>query len=204
MDQVLLVAVAAALVGLAVLAGVAEATAPKRITLADVPRHADRTVVVEARALAVEPLTGGSTRITLIDDERSLAVFVRGAVPVLAGDTVEATGRVAKYHGQWELVVDEPDDVVVRLPWTDGRVPVTELAAAPWTYAGTHVRTVGLAQWDAGTWLRDPAAPSRIRTSGLDADDGPTLLQVDGTLVYDEDHNRFRLRVAAWHPVPEP
>lgn len=204
MDHVLLAAIAVTLVGLAVLAGVAEATAPRRVTLAEAPRYADRTVVIEARALAVEPLTGGSTRLTLIDDNRSLAVFVRGSVPVLAGDTVEATGRVAKYHGQWELVVDEPGDVVVLVPWTEGRVPVTELAAAPWSYVGTNVRTVGVLERDHGTWLRDPAAPARIRTSGLDGDAGTTPLRVDGLVVYDEDQNRFRLRVAAAVPVPGP
>lgn len=204
MDHVLLVAVAATLVGLAVLAGVAEATAPRRVPLADAPRYADRTVVVEARALAVEPLAGGSTRLTLVDGERSLPAFVRGAVSVLAGDTVEATGRVAKYHGQWELVVDEPDDVVVLVPWTEGRVPVAALAAAPWEYVGTNVRTVGLVEEDGGTWLRDPATPARVRVSGLDhpASGGP--VRVDGVVVYDEDQNRFRLRVEAAGPVAGP
>ncbi len=204
MDQVLLVAVAAALVGLAVLAGVAEATAPRRVALSDAPRYADRTVVVEARALAVEPLTGGSTRLTLTDQGRSLPAFVRGSVPVLAGDLVEATGRVAKYHGQWELVVDEPDDVVVLAPWTEGRVPVTNLAVAPWDYVGTHVRTVGVLERDAGTWLKDPAAPARMRVSGLDGEPDATPLRVDGIVVYDEDQNRFRLRVQAFEPLVEP
>lgn len=190
-----MVALAAALAGLAILAGVAQATEPKRIPLSDAPRYADRTVVVEARALAVEPLTGGSTRLTLTDGNRSLMAFVRGTVPVLAGDTVEATGRVAKYHGQWELVVDEPDDIVVRVPWTEGRVPITELSATPWAYIDTNLRTIGVYEQDRGHWLRDPHGPARIRVSGLAAGAPTGALTVDGTMVYDEDQNRFRLRV---------
>jgi hypothetical protein len=203
-DTALLYAAAAALVGIGVLMGLAHATEPARIEISQAPQYADRTVVLEANVVALEPLSGGSLRATLADSNHSIAAFLRELVPLEPGDAVRVTGRVAKYHGMWEIVVEDADDVELRVPWREGHVPLAVLSEAPWTHLDQNVRTSGHLEDRSRPplHLEDPATGARFRTAGLDAGQWPADVRLDvhGTVEYDAGDGQFRLRVLTSAP----
>lgn len=204
MDHVLIVSVAVGILGLGVLLGLARAAEPPTVSIADVPSYAERTVTVQGHVASVEPTRSGGLRVTLAGDGRSLAAFLRDAVPLLPGDEISITGRVAKYHGQWEIVVEEAQDVEVVTAWDATRTPVAALAKEPWRWLGMQVRTAGVfEEADRASWLSDPAAGARVRVAAQ-APSEPGWFQVEGVLTYEEDAGRFVFRAGSWTPTAAP
>jgi hypothetical protein len=200
-DTPLAAAAVLTLLGLGVLHSLAGATVTPRVALADLPKHADRRVTVEARLLSVEAIKSGGNRLTLIDDQTSANAYLFAPTDLLAGDLVKVTARVQHYRGQWELAIDDPDDIVRLTKAGDQRVSLHVLASEPWKWRGQRLSTSG--QWNSGE-LRDPAtdAAMALTTTPSPKPEPEQGILLHATLVYEQDAHRFRLRPHSWTPWP--
>jgi DNA/RNA endonuclease YhcR with UshA esterase domain len=104
MDDATLLAAAivTAIIGLAIVAVLSNASEPPSVTIATVPSHAGETVTVDAIVTRVAR-SDGTTFVTL---SQELDAVIFADAPITEGSAVSVTGRIDDYDGAPQLVVD--------------------------------------------------------------------------------------------------
>lgn len=185
-----LVLVVLALAAVALLATLAHALEPPRVTLGGAAGREGARVEVEARVLDVRE-TNRARWLELTDGAHRLEAFAPPAPHVERGDTVRAQGVVSRGERAMVLSIDALEVVlatarVVRSP--------AELAATPWAFDGARVVVEGEVR--AGMLVGDGA---RV---GLRGDDvpGAGAVVVSGDFRYREADASFVVWVESWTP----
>ena len=78
------------------------------IDLNETPNYDGKQVTVEGTVTEHRTTTYGGQIIEIKDLESSykITIFVEEETPVEYGDKIQVTGKVQKYKGEWEIVVD--------------------------------------------------------------------------------------------------
>jgi len=131
------------IIGIASLYFLSTLSQPILIELKDVPKYEDKNVIVEGIVTEHHLTSYGSQIITIEDDNISMIIFVEGKTDIEYGDKIQATGKVQKYKGDWEIVVDNDDFVKVIQKWQNISIPLWQLSASPTKYEGLNVNVTG-------------------------------------------------------------
>lgn len=145
-------------VGIACLYFLSTLSQPISIELKNVSKYEDKDVIVEGIVTENYLTSFGSQIITIESDNASSIVFLEGKVDVEYGDKIQATGKVQKYKGDWEIVVDNVDFVKVIQKWQNISMPLWQLSSAPTKYEGLNVNVTGYVDtiYDTYFYLNDP------------------------------------------------
>lgn len=130
-------------IGIACLYFLSTLSQPILIELKDVPKYEDKSVIVEGIVTEHHLTNYGSQIITIESDNASTTVFVEGETEIEYGDKIQVTGKVQKYKGDWEIVVDNVDFVKIIQKWQNISIPLWQLSASPEKYEGLNVNVTG-------------------------------------------------------------
>lgn len=125
---------------------------PTIVELYQIPNYEGKQVIVEGIVIEHRLTTYGGQIIEIKDfikaNSTELIVFVEGETPVEYGDTIQATGTVQKYKGEWELVVDNERFIKILQKWNNITFPLWQIAANPDKYVGLNVNVYGVVERD--------------------------------------------------------
>ena len=120
---------------------------PIVIYLHEVPNYEGKQVIVEGVVTEHRTTTYGGQIIEIKDinseNSTNIIIFVEGQTPVEYGDRIQATGKVQKYKGEWEVVVNNERFVEILQKWSDVTFPLWQLAENPERYVGANVNVTG-------------------------------------------------------------
>ncbi|MHB8605740.1 MAG: hypothetical protein ACYDCK_10850 [Thermoplasmatota archaeon] len=198
-----LVVCATACVGLALLAGLGAALAPRDVALADAAAHEGERVAVEGRVVA---LARGAGPATIADATGRLAVFAPPArstssrVALALGDETRAIGVVSNGLNGLALAAERLD---VLVPAPGRTLTPRDLALDPTRYAGTPVSVRGTLARTGGEWrLADADAPGAsvavAPVAGADALAADERGVATGTFAFDASSLEYALALSAW------
>jgi len=140
-------------VGIACLYFLSTLSQPISIELKDVPKYEDKSVIVEGIVTEQYLTNYGSQIITIESNNASTTVFVEGETNIEYGDKIQATGKVQKYNGDWEIVVDNVDFVKIIQKWQNISMPLWQLSSSPTKYEGLNVNVTGYVDTIYDTYL---------------------------------------------------
>jgi len=121
-------------------------TSPAHIPLSALHTYDGQQVVVEGIVTDYRTTSYGSQLITIRDIDNtnySVTLYIEGDVPVDYGDTLQVTGEVQQYKGQWEILVNNPHFVILLKKWDDHSTPLWHLAENPDAYLGLPLNITG-------------------------------------------------------------
>lgn len=120
---------------------------PIMIDLHEIPDFEGKQVIVEGVVTEHRLTIYGGQIIEIKDiyseNSSKTIVFVEGETPVEYGDRIQATGKVQKYKGDWEIVVNNERFVKILQKWNNITFPLWQLAENPDKYVGTNVNVAG-------------------------------------------------------------
>jgi len=128
-------------------------------------------------------------------------VFVEGITTVEYGDAVRATGKVQKYEGDWEVVVNNEHFVEIIQKWDNTSFPLWQLAENPERYVGVNVNITGLVDrvYDTYFYLVDFEEQHSVVVLYGDMPfqnfTGGDSVYVGARFVYDEENFRYVLEL---------
>jgi hypothetical protein len=121
---------------------------PVLISLSLLQTYNGQQVIVQGVVTDYRTTTYGSQIITIRETQNStnsVMLFIEGKLPVEYGDTIQATGEVQQYKNEWEIVINNPQFIVILQKWHDLSFPLWQLALHPENYLDTTVNVTGIA-----------------------------------------------------------
>ena len=185
--------------GIAILYFLSLLSQPVMIELYELPEYEGKQVIVEGTVTEHYTTTYGSQIIIIENDNATATVFVEGEADVEYGDKIQATGKVQKYDGGWEIVVDDDRFVNIVEKWQNILFPLWQLAENPTKYIGLNVNVTGNIDsvYDASFCLVDTEEEYSIivfcRPSEYDVLYPGQKVHVAGRFAFDEEEFRYKL-----------
>lgn len=130
--------------GIALLYFLSTLSQPVMIELYEIPEYEGKQVIVEGIVTEHHTTSYGSQIITIESDNATVIVFAEVETSVEYGDIIQATGKVQKYKGDWEIVVSNERFVKIVQKWSNITFPLWQLAENPAKYDGLNVNVTGL------------------------------------------------------------
>jgi DNA/RNA endonuclease YhcR with UshA esterase domain len=93
---------------------------PVLISLSNLSTYNGQQVIVQGIVTEYRTTTYGSQIITINNKENktnSVVLYIEGTVPVEYGDAVQATGQIQQYKEEWEVVVNNPQFILILQKW---------------------------------------------------------------------------------------
>jgi cytochrome c-type biogenesis protein CcmE len=121
---------------------------PVLVPLALLHTYNGQQVIVQGVVTDYRTTMYGSQIITIRERQNStnsVILYIEGEIPVEYGDTIQATGEVQQYKNQWEVVVNNPQFLVILQKWHHLSFPLWQLALHPENYLDTNVNITGIA-----------------------------------------------------------
>lgn len=120
---------------------------PPAVNLADAARWEGQSVQLEGWARDIRSGPEG-LRFTLVDDGYAVAVRASGSIAdvPLAGDRVQAAGRLGRWQGQLRLDVEEADAVRVVQGLAEATPSWADLAQDPQAWLAKPIRLAGVVE----------------------------------------------------------
>lgn len=121
---------------------------PVLIPFSSLQTYTGQQVIVQGVVTDYRTTTYGSQLITLRDlqnSTNSVILYIEGEIHIEYGDMIQATGEVQQYKNQWEVVVNDPQFLVILQKWHQLSFPLWQLALHPETYLDTTVNVTGIA-----------------------------------------------------------
>jgi cytochrome c-type biogenesis protein CcmE len=121
---------------------------PVLVPLSLLQTYNGQQVIVQGVVTDYRTITYGSQLITIRETQnstKSVVLYIEGEIPIEYGDTIQATGEVQQYKNQWEIVVNNPQLIVILQKWHDLSFPLWQLALHPENYLDTTVNVTGIA-----------------------------------------------------------
>jgi len=121
---------------------------PVAIQLNEIPKYEGKQVVVEGMVVNYYLTNYGGQIIEIEDTEDKessfkTTVFSEEEKPIEAGDRIQVIGKVQKYQGSWEIVVNNRQFITILEKWQNISIPLWELARNPDRYVGTNINVSG-------------------------------------------------------------
>lgn len=173
---------------------------PSFIQLDDIPNYEEKQVIVEGIVTEHHTTSYGGQIIEIKDKENEKItgiIFVEEIAVVEYGDTIRAIGKVQKYKGDWEIVVNNKKEVQILQKWSNLTTPLWQLAENPNKYIGTNVNITGIIdrEYDTYFYLVDPEEQYTITvyydSSRFYNFSQGHLVCVGGRFTYDTESLRF-------------
>jgi cytochrome c-type biogenesis protein CcmE len=127
---------------------------PILVPLSSLQTYNGQQVTVQGMVTDHRTTSYGSQLITIKEPQNStnsIALYLEGELSVEYGDLIQATGEIQQYNNQWELVINDPQLVVILQRWQNQSLPLWELALHPENYLDTTVNVTGIASQTTGS-----------------------------------------------------
>lgn len=132
------------IVGIILLYFLSTLSQPIIIELYEIPEYEGKQVIIEGTITEQHLTSYGSQIITIQDDNATATVFIEGEANVEYGDKIQATGKVEKYKGEWEVIVNNIRFVKIIQKWQNITIPLSQLAENPSKYDGLNINVTGI------------------------------------------------------------
>ena len=116
---------------------------PASIELSEISKHEGKKITTEGIVTDYHTTTYNNQIITIKNNNTSAIVFLEGETYVEYGDLIEATGKVQKYEGEWEIVVGDVRFIKILRKWNNFSFPLWQLAENPERYEELNVKVTG-------------------------------------------------------------
>ena len=129
---------------------------PILVPISTLRTYNGQQVIVQGVVTEYRTTTYGSQLITIREMQNhtnSVVLYIEGEILVEYGDTIQATGEVQQYQNQWEIVVNNPQTLVILQKWHSLSFPLWQLALHPENYLDTTVNVTGIASQTSGSSL---------------------------------------------------
>ena len=93
---------------------------PILVPLSSLQTYNGQQVTVQGVVTDHRTTSYGSQLITIKEPQNStnsIALYLEGELSVEYGDLIQATGEIQQYNNQWELVINDPQLVVILQRW---------------------------------------------------------------------------------------
>ena len=122
---------------------------PLVIELQDIPEYEGKLVTVEGTVIkhSITSYGGQIIEIQDIQDDKNSSktvIFIEEPTSIEYGDKIQATGKIQKYEGEWEIVVNDNRFVKILQKWQNITMPLWQLAEKPSQYMGINVNVTGV------------------------------------------------------------
>jgi len=127
---------------------------PVLVPLSKLQAYTGQQVIVQGIITDYRTTTYGSQLITIRDAQNSTSsavLYIEGELLVEYGDTIQATGEVQHYKNQWEVVVNNPQGIVILKKWNHPSFPLGQLALHPEHYLDVTVNITGIVTQTSGS-----------------------------------------------------
>lgn len=131
------------IVGIIVLYFLSTLSQPVMIELNEIPEYEGKQVIVEGTVMEYHITSYGNQIITIENNNTTTIVFVEEETKAKYGDKIQATGKVQKYKGDWEIVVGDIRFVEIIQHWQNITMPLWQLAENPAKYEGLNINVTG-------------------------------------------------------------
>jgi DNA/RNA endonuclease YhcR with UshA esterase domain len=133
-----------ALAGISILYFLTTISQPAMMPLSEIPNHEGKLVSITGIVNRYYLTSVGGQIIevhnqNLTENNASVTIFSQETTPIEYGDYIKATGKIQKYQGAWEVVVENAQDVVVLQHWRNITVPLWQLANAATKFTGLNI-----------------------------------------------------------------
>lgn len=176
---------------------------PTTISLSTLSHYEGKQVRTQGIVTAYRTTSFGSQLITIRDtaDENNATstVYLEGALSVEYGDTIQVTGTVQRYNGEWELAVDNPKYLTITQKWNNISFPLWQLAEHPTRYLNTNVNVTGIIETISGSTFILTDIDGKYSLLVYPESSHPTLtkgdtITVEAQFQYDANNVRYILR----------
>ena len=120
---------------------------PLHIKLNEIPENEGKIVVINGIVTKYHSTGYGGQLIEIINadttSKETAIIFVEEETTVEYGDKITATGKVQKYKGEWEVVVNSAQYIIIQEKWKNINIPLWQLAEYPERYVGRNVNISG-------------------------------------------------------------
>jgi hypothetical protein len=127
---------------------------PVLVPLSTLQTYNGQQVIVQGVVTDYRTTTYGTQLITIREMQNStnsVVLYIEGELLVEYGDMIQATGEVQQYKNQWEIVVNNPQTLVILQKWHSLSFPLWQLALHPDNYLDTTVNVTGMATQTSGS-----------------------------------------------------
>ncbi len=127
---------------------------PILVPLSTLQTYNGQQVIVQGVVTDYRTTTYGTQLITIRERQNStnsVILYIEGELLVEYGDMIQATGEVQQYKNQWEIVVNNPQTLVILQKWHSLSFPLWQLALHPENYLDTTVNVTGIATQTSGS-----------------------------------------------------
>jgi hypothetical protein len=127
---------------------------PVLVPLSTLQTYNGQQVIVQGVVTDYRTTTYGTQLITIREMQNStnsVILYIEGELLVEYGDMIQATGEVQQYKNQWEIVVNNPQTLVILQKWHSLSFPLWQLALHPDNYLDTTVNVTGMATQTSGS-----------------------------------------------------
>ncbi len=127
---------------------------PIHVPLSTLQTYNGQQVIVQGIVTDYRTITYGTQLITIREMQNSTnsaILYIEGELLVEYGDMIQATGEVQQYKNQWEIVVNDPQTLVILQKWHSLSFPLWQLALHPENYLDTTVNVTGIASQTSGS-----------------------------------------------------
>ncbi|MEM4258394.1 MAG: OB-fold nucleic acid binding domain-containing protein [Candidatus Thermoplasmatota archaeon] len=179
-------------------------TEPIEIEIKHASQYEGHQVILQGIVTGWTDTKSGNQIITLSDQEEnstSIAIFLEGKTNLKYGDMIRARGKIQKYKGAYELIVNAPHALTIIQSWNNITTPIKDLALHPENYLGLNINTQGFIQQTSAHYfiLADenstyfipvyPQNNTRSYTSG-------SKVSIGAYFMYDEHLLRYILTIS--------
>jgi DNA/RNA endonuclease YhcR with UshA esterase domain len=120
---------------------------PILVSLSSLQNYNGQQVIVQGIVTEYRTTTYGSQLITIREIQNSTnsaMLYIEGEVTVEYGDIIQATGEIQQYKNQWEIIVSDPQMIIILQKWNAISFPLWQLALHPENYLDTTVNVTGI------------------------------------------------------------
>ena len=184
-------------------------TQPLHIPLNEIPQNEGKLVIVNGIVTEYHSTSYGGQLIEIMNadttSEETAIIFVEEETTVEYGDKITATGKVQKYKGEWEVVVNNAQYITIKEKWKNIPIPLWQLAEHPERYVGRNVNLTGFIErkYEGFFYLTNSEEDYLLvvyydSSKIFNLSEGETI-SVGGRFIYDVDTFRFVLEATDEH-----
>lgn len=181
---------------------------PPLIQTQNISQYEGRQVILEGIVVDYSATQHGSQiikikeNLTTEENKKPIILFLSGNKTVHYGDKLSATGTVQRYNDDWELLVDNPNEIEVIEEWGKRAFPLWQVAQNPERYCNINVNVTGKAQSVYSTYFylsdtqKDCEVVVRTKPRLVNNISSADRVSVAGKFCYDDNTLQYYINVA--------
>ncbi len=113
------------------------------IELSKMPDYEGKQVILEGFVTEYQFSKQGNQIIHIKEGNSTAILFIEGNADIDHGDKIQAIGEVQKYGTDWELIVNNINNLKILKKWQNFSIPLWQLAENPPKYLNLNVNVIG-------------------------------------------------------------